>query len=70
MKENEKNNTRHIYRTPIAKNNQGRNPYLKALEVGEKWLREMRENPSPSFVFNEKCSNPCLSCATSFLVDE
>ena len=24
MKEDEQNNTRHIYRTPIAKNNQGR----------------------------------------------
>ena len=58
-----------IYRTPIVKNNQGRNPYLKALEHGEKWLREMRENPSPNFAPYQILIKPCFDCTSSFLVD-
>ena len=58
-----------MYKTPKVKKNQDKNPYLKALEEGENWLRGMRENPSPSFAPHQ-ISLQALNFLYCFLEDE
>ena len=47
----------------MAKENQGRNPYLNNLEDGEERVKENEDFPSPSFAPSQTLINSCLALA-------